>query len=609
MNKFKIHGSQICEIDEFGNHFRNLNALESYEVVQSNAFSDIRIQHEFTDLQMVVVERESNLFLNGYVILGEDRLNIESLHNCPDYLVNESVWVPISSGGIEEAKELLLEVGILDFGSISVHQAMYLFVHGRRLRPNIEHNWDYSKITSPSTMNTLPEMTVTPYEYQKIGFEWLSWLKTAGVGGLLGDEMGLGKTLQIIMLLQQEIKSGNVPNMVVCPPSLLENWRREVARFIGVDAYVHQGNERKFDRVNFEKQKIVIISYDAVRRDYLYLKQVNWNVIAVDEAQYIKNPDSQRAISLMQIPKKMGIAVTGTPIENSLDDLWSLMNFSCYGLLGTREWFKSNFEESSSGLEDLRRTIKPLILRRRVSEVATDLPAINVQDVPFSFPEEMLEEYLAVDVSRSNSYTDAFRRISMQRKISNHLSENASTDYFLGKNGKLEYLQDTLLELERNDSKAIIFAPYTKTINELIRWSRAKFPQSFVESIYGATPINDRQQVIDRFSNFIGFGLLIMNPKAGGVGLNITTANHVFHFSPDWNPAIIDQANARVFRRGQTKPVTVHNLFYVGSIEEYMIERLEMKRELSENALQNTSITPTLEELNAALKRRPKVFK
>ena len=608
MSNFVIRDSQLYRLSEDVSEAHLLNAEDSYDVVKRGLIEGVRIQDEFADINLVITETKEGLVIQAYFSNLSGDFVIKSLSACPAYIVDKGTWIPISLGSLEEAIELLRETNVSEIGKVTIHQAMYLYIHGRRIRPAIRHNWDYSKFTMPSTLTPQPVMTVTPYEYQKIGFEWLSWLKTAGVGGLLGDEMGLGKTLQIIMLLQQELSVGNNPNLVVCPPSLLENWRREIERFIGVEAYVHQGSSRKFDRQHFQKQGIVVISYDAVRRDYLYLKQVNWNVIAVDEAQYIKNSESQRSISLMQLPKRMGVAVTGTPIENSLDDLWSLLNFSCEGLLGNKEWFKSSFEDNPEGLTELRRTIKPLILRRRVSEVATDLPAISIQNIPFSFPEEMLAEYLSVDVSNSKSYTDAFRRISKQRRISNHLSDSPQNDYFSNKNGKLEYLQDTLTELEQTGSKAIIFAPYTKTINELIRWSQTKFQHSFVESIYGATAIQDRQIIIDNFTKHQGFGVLVMNPKAGGVGLNITTANHVFHFSPDWNPAVIDQANARVFRRGQTKPVTIHNLFYAGSIEEYMIERLDIKRELAESALQNTSTVPTLEELNDALKRRPRVI-
>jgi SNF2 family DNA or RNA helicase len=608
MENFEIIDSQLFETDKNGDVIRSLNAEDSFKIIQSGTLQNIQIQEKLEDIHLVIKENEGLLSLEAYISSNLGDIVIKSLRQCPTYLINRTTWIPISQGSVAEAMELLLEARLSEIGVISVHQAMYLFIHGRKIKPSIKHQWDYLAVTSPSELTPLPVMSVTPYEYQKIGFEWLSWLKSAGVGGLLGDEMGLGKTLQVIMLLQQEINAGKFPNLVVCPPSLLENWRREVERFIGVQVYVHQGNYRKFDRQSFENQKIVVISYDAVRRDYLYLKQIDWNVIAVDEAQYIKNPESKRAVAIMQLRKKMGIAVTGTPIENSLDDLWSLMNFACEGLLGTQEWFKSSFEENAEGLHDLRKTIKPLILRRRVSDVATDLPAISIQNIPFSFPEEMLEEYLSIDVSKSKSYTDAFRRISKQRKISNHLSESIGTNYFINRNGKLEYLQNSLSELEITNSKAIIFAPYTKTINELISWIRNKFHNAFVENIYGTTAIQDRQLIIDEFTNYEGFGVLIMNPKAGGVGLNITTANHVFHFSPDWNPAVIDQANARVFRRGQTKPVTVHNLFYVGSIEEYMIERLEAKRDLAESALQNTSMTPTLEELNTALMKRPVVL-
>ena len=444
MRIFQIIEYQLYECDNNGKAIKLLSAEDSFAVVRSGELENVIAREEFQDIALTIVESTGLLVVKAHVQTESGEVELKSLKDCPTYLIDGKTWIPISPGSIAEASELLLEVDVRELGRVSVHQAMYLFLHGRRIRPAIRHDWDYSIVTAPSELTPVPLMSVTPYPYQKLGFEWLSWLKSAGVGGLLGDEMGLGKTLQVIMLLQQEIGLGNFPNLVVCPPSLLENWRREVSRFIGIDVYIHQGNNRRFDRENFEKQKIVVVSYDAVRRDYLYLKQVNWNVIAVDEAQYIKNPESQRAISLMQLPKKMGVAVTGTPIENSLDDLWSLMNFSCEGLLGTQEWFRSTFEDSTESLNDLRKMIKPLILRRRVSEVATDLPAISIQDIPISFPEEMLEEYLSVDISQSKSFTDAFRRISKQRKISNHLSDSSESDYFLNRRGKLEYLQDTL---------------------------------------------------------------------------------------------------------------------------------------------------------------------
>jgi SNF2 family DNA or RNA helicase len=166
-------------------------------------------------------------------------------------------------------------------------------------------------------------------------------------------------------------------------------------------------------------------------------------------------------------------------------------------------------------------------------------------------------------------------------------------------------LRDSLIELALNGEKALIFVPYTQAIYDLRKWYRLLIPNSYSNVINGATPIDERQNIVDEFSKFTGSGLLLLNPKAGGVGLNITAANHVFHFSPDWNPAVVDQASARSYRRGQKLPVTIHNLFYADSIEEYMVQRLGQKRVLSEDALEGTSTTPTLEELNEALKRMP----
>jgi SNF2 family DNA or RNA helicase len=461
-------------------------------------------------------------------------------------------------------------------------------------------------------MNEFPEqdsfdpsslIRVEPFAYQSVGYNWLRSLREIEVGGILGDEMGLGKTLQAIMLFESEIRNKRTPNLVVCPPSLTENWRREIAKFIGRLAYTHQGADRLFDVELLKKREIVIVSYDTLRRDRQLFSQLNWNVIAADEAQYIKNPASERSISVKMLPKKMGLAITGTPIETSLRDIWSISDFTIPGVLGDQGWFKRAFEDDLEGANRIRALVKPLILRRRVMEVAQDLPNVIKLEVPIMLSPALLNEYRQIRNQEISGMGEALRIAGELRQLCCHIQKLDSKKEVVDISGKFEYLDDTLPQLFSEGLKSIVFSPYTLTTEFLAKWLKDRFGEIFVGIIYGAT--KDKQHIVDEFTKSSSPGVLVINPKAGGVGLNITAANHVFHFAPDWNPAVLDQANARAYRRGQDRPVTIHNLFYSETIEERMIERVNMRRALSEAALLGTDVGPTFEELRAAIERDP----
>jgi SNF2 family DNA or RNA helicase len=520
-----------------------------------------------------------------------------------EYFVTEDLWFAIDPAENQELNDLFNECGIDFQDSLTISQALHVSVQSARLSCDFVNSWTMTEFPQQDLTDHSSLVRVEPFNYQSVGFTWLRSLREIQVGGILGDEMGLGKTLQAIMLFESEIRNGRTPNLLVCPPSLTENWRREIAKFIGRLAYTHQGADRLFDVELLKKREIVIVSYDTLRRDRQMFSQINWNVIAADEAQYIKNPASERSVSIKMLPKKMGLAITGTPIETSLRDIWSISDFTIPGVLGDQGWFKSAFEDDLDGANRIRALVKPLILRRRVMEVARDLPNVIKLEVPIILSPTLLNDYREVKNQNISGMGEALRIAGELRQLCCHIQRLDAKKEVVDISGKFEYLNDTLPQLFSDGLKSIVFSPYTITTEFLAEWLKEKFGEIFVGKIYGAT--RDKQHIVDEFTKSISPGVLVINPKAGGVGLNITAANHVFHFAPDWNPAVLDQANARAYRRGQDRPVTIHNLFYSETIEERMIERVNMRRALSETALLGTDVGPTFEELRAAIERDP----
>ncbi len=587
---------------------RKATAKESYVFLTTLENSPIKVIETLCPIILSIdADKQSGkTILSGKVSSRSASVWLASIEDTLEYVCTNEIWLPIEKNSLTDILQLFKEAEIRNLGTLNYSQELYLSIQGKRLTPVLEINsLPKREIAEVNGVPTL--INATPYPYQVDGFHWLTWLGSAGVGGILGDEMGLGKTMQIIMLLAHEISGKRTPNLIICPPSLMENWRREIEKFIGLKAVVHHGNQRIFNRDELNKIEILITSYDAVRRDELILGQIEWNLVALDEAQYIKNEGSQRHVAVKKLKKQFGVAVSGTPIENHLSDLWSLADFVIPGVLGTSEWFMTNFGDDEESAEALRELVSPIILRRRVSEVAKDLPPVTIKPVALELLGELAFEYSEEVKARKNEKRAIFSLISKLRQICCHVLEINQLSVIEPTSGKFEYLFVTLEELFANKNKAIIFAPFTTTITDIEKWFSLKFPNNQVHTLFGETPINERQIMVDRFTADLNPGVLIMNPKAGGVGLNITTANHVIHFAPDWNPAVMDQASARSFRRGQVLPVTIHNLFYVDSVEEYMYEKLNAKRSLSETALSDTDEMPTVEELMSALERVPHV--
>jgi len=603
LNEIKVVNNFI--VREFGDEELQLDAIESFKLLKDNLEIGIRTSVEFGNYKVNLRNSsESNrACLEFELVHRGTRYKLEKFDPSREYFVTSEIWFPIDLGEIEELSSLFEECGLSEVNSLNISQALYISVQSARLDCDFTSSWTLKNFTKSDLYDTATLVRAEPFDYQIAGFNWLSSLSEIEVGGILGDEMGLGKTLQAIMLLENEIRAGSTPNLVVCPPALTENWRREIAKFIGRMAYTHQGPDRTYDLEILKTKDIVIVSYDTLRRDRQLFSQVEWNVIAADEAQYIKNSTSERSISIKMLRKKMGLAITGTPIETSLSDIWSLSDFTIPGVLGDQKWFKTTFEDDLEDAIRIRALIKPLILRRRVMEVARDLPSVIKIEVPIVLSPELLEEYRVVKNQKIEGMGSALKIAGELRQLCCHIRKQGFEKEIIDTTGKFEYLETALPQLFEEGLKCIIFSPYTITTEYLANWLHSKYGNIFVDTIYGAT--KDKQNVVDELTKSASPGVLVINPKAGGVGLNITAANHVFHFSPDWNPAVLDQANARAYRRGQDRPVTIHNLFYSETIEERMIERVNLRRSLSETALLGTDVGPTFEELRAAIERDP----
>ncbi len=441
-----------------------------------------------------------------------------------------------------------------------------------------------------------PVADVTPagvnaklYSYQLAGWRWLKFLLAEGVGGVLADEMGLGKTLQIISVLSDSGEGSLRPALIIAPGSLLENWRREIDKFAPhLKVLKHNGPLRTGSPTELQRYDVVITSYDNAVGDNSLLNMITWRVIILDEAQFIKNPDAQRTRAVKRLRREAGLAVTGTPVENRLLDMWSIMDFVLPGQLGDAKTFEVTFSNDVDGASRLEPLVSPLMLRRRVADVAQDLPArIDVTQV-LELDER---ESVAYDAERNRinaEYGAAATLVSLTslRRFCAHpsLMDNTSGSADPMSFSKFRRLDEIVEEIFASAEKVIIFTSFTAMADIIARHIDTRFG-AFTSVIDGRLAIDDRQPLIDKFSSVKGPAALVLNPKAGGAGLNITAANHVIHYNPEWNPAMEDQASARAYRRGQMLPVTVHRLLVSDTVEDVVDERLRRKRTLSDTAV------------------------
>ncbi|PLS84690.1 MAG: ATP-dependent helicase [Actinobacteria bacterium] len=460
--------------------------------------------------------------------------------------------------------------------------------------------------------------------YQTIGYSWLEFLRSAGLGACLADDMGLGKTVQTLALLSRDQEHGRLraPVLIVCPTSVVSNWQKEAERFTpGLRLLAHQGPERSRGEEFAEKMErtdVVVTSYALVRRDAEMLQSVDWHGVILDEAQNIKNPAAQQSRVAYGLSAGFRLALTGTPVENRLGELWSIMRFLNPGYLGSQKEFRRRFarpierERDEEALGRLRKLTGPLVLRRLKSdpEVISDLPEKQESKVYCYLTEEQASLYEAVvrDAMAELDESEGIQRkglvlsmLTSLKQVCNHpaqflhegsLHERTTSASETGepkRSGKLARLLELLEETVSVGDRSLVFTQYAEMGEMLHRVLSERFDigaRPAVQFVHGGTPAKKRTEMVRRFQeDEDGPVIFILSLKAGGTGLNLTRASHVFHFDRWWNPAVEDQATDRAFRIGQTRNVQVHKFVCVGTLEERIDEMLEQKKALAESVV------------------------
>jgi superfamily II DNA or RNA helicase len=443
----------------------------------------------------------------------------------------------------------------------------------------------------------LPEpegLQATLREYQRRGLAWLAQMCDLGLGGCLADDMGLGKTLQVIALHLHRRGSG--PTLVVCPTSLLGNWQRELERFapdVPMRRY-HAGDRHLSD---VAEDEVVLTTYGVVRRDRPALAGVGWGLVVADEAQHVKNPLSRTAKELRDIPSTARIALSGTPVENRLSDLWALLDWTTPGLLGPLPEFRSTVavpverHRDPEATERLSRTVRPFLLRRRKADpgIAPELPPKTETDrvVPLTTEQQTLYKAVVDDVLAKVNGSEGIQRRGLVLKLLTGLKQvcNHPAQYLgqrapvAGRSGKLEALDELLDVVLAEGESALVFTQYVGMARLLESHLRARGVPTLV--LHGGVPAARREEMVRAFQDGQA-PVFLLSLKAGGTGLNLTRATHVVHYDRWWNPAVEDQATDRAYRIGQDRPVQVHRMITEGTLEDRIATLLERKRELAD---------------------------
>ena len=449
--------------------------------------------------------------------------------------------------------------------------------------------------------------TLRPYQVR--GFSWLGFLRQYGLGACLADDMGLGKTIQALALLGRE-RAGGVdrPVLLVCPTSVVGNWRKEAQRFApSLPVLVHHGIARTRGPEFVEeagRHALVVSSYSLVHRDIEILKEVPWSGIILDEAQNIKNPETQQSRAVRSLTADYRIALTGTPVENNVGELWAIMEFLNPGFLGSAAEFRRSFllpiqkSADPAAAANLRKLTSPFILRRLKTDrtVIEDLPEKMEMKVFCNLTPEQASLYRSV-VAEATHTLDATTGIQRKgailaaltklKQVCNHPAQFLGDESPLaGRSGKLSRLTEMVEELLSEGDRALIFSQFADMGERLRSYLAATFGQD-VLLLHGGVPAHKRNAMVERFQSGGDDGprLFVLSLKAGGTGLNLTAANHVFHFDRWWNPAVENQATDRAFRIGQHRNVQVHKFICLGTLEEGIDEMIERKKAIADNVV------------------------
>lgn len=445
-------------------------------------------------------------------------------------------------------------------------------------------------------------LAATLRDYQLRGLNWLHRMTSLGLGGCLADDMGLGKTITLIALHlhRQTDPSAAGPTLVVCPASLMGNWQREIERFgPGTPVRRFHGASRSLEDLG--DGEFVLTTYGTMRLDAARLGGTDWGMVVADEAQHVKNPYSATARQLRTIGAKARVALSGTPVENNLSELWAILDWTTPGLLGRLGTFRTRYAESvesgndPAAAERLAALVRPFLLRRRKSDpgIAPELPPKTETDRAVSLTKEQAGLYEAVvrETLAAIAEADGMERrglvvklLTALKQICNHPAQYLKEERprLTDRSGKLELLDELLDTILAEDASVLVFTQYVQMARLLERHLAERgVPTQF---LHGGTPIAEREAMVDRFQNG-EVPVFLLSLKAAGTGLNLTRAEHVVHFDRWWNPAVEAQATDRAYRIGQLRPVQVHRMITEGTIEDRIAEMLARKQGLADAVL------------------------
>jgi len=449
---------------------------------------------------------------------------------------------------------------------------------------------------TPPRLDPPPGLLAALRPYQQRGVAWLAGMCDAGFGGCLADDMGLGKTIQVIALHLHRRAAAAGPTLVVCPASLLGTWEREVRRFApDVPVRRYHGGERHLRDVAADE--IVLVTYGVVLRDSAELGGVGWGLVVADEAQHAKNPYSRTARELRTLPAPARVALTGTPVENRLSELWSILDWTTPGLLGHLEAFTQRVAVPVERYKNPEVTarfatlVRPFLLRRKKTDpgIAPELPPKTETDVVVPLSAEQVTLYEAVvretmeTIARRRGIERAglvFKLLTSLKQICNHPAQYLKQPGPLaGRSGKLAAFDELTEVILAGGESMLVFSQYTQLATLLQRHLDARGIRSLF--LHGAVPVRRREEMVEEFQRGQA-PVFLLSLKAGGTGLTLTRATHVLHYDRWWNPAVEDQATDRAYRIGQDRPVQVHRLIAEGTLEDRIAALLEKKRELAD---------------------------
>jgi len=568
---------------------------------RSNELADI-----FNNTSSSKISLDDILDFSYEIAIGNEKLSVEEFNKLVDgqngLIKYKNKYVLVDK---DDTKKIFEQIAQANFKKMSRMELIHAAMSGQIDQYDFDYDGAFAKViqdfnkpvevTVPDTLNG----ELRPY--QQTGLKWLWTNISKGFGACMADDMGLGKTIQVISLIlkMKEDNKLNKPVLVICPTTLMGNWMKELQTFAPtLDAVIYHGAERKLDI----KHDIILTTYAIMRIDVEELKKNEWGMIIVDEAQNIKNPDTAQTLAIKMLKSDIKIAMTGTPVENRLTELWSIFDFINHGYLGSlREFQKSyaipieRFKENSRAAK-LKMSVSPFVLRRLKTDkkVISDLPekmVINDYCYLSKTQAVLYEKTLNEMMEKISGFTginrrgNIFKLITALKQICNHPYQFLKGGEINKEmSGKMEKCISTVQSILDNDEKTLIFTQY-KEMGDILCKIIADECNTEPLFFHGSLTVPQREDLINRFQNDKDAKVMVLSLKAGGTGLNLTSATNVIHYDLWWNPAVEDQATDRTYRIGQDKNVMVHRMITLGTFEEKIDEMLKSKKELADLAV------------------------